>query len=504
MINIFRKNQQFFLILITLLVIIAFVWLYNDTQFERLGTDKVAEIYGRTLTQSDVTRDVRKFDLARRLQLWDFLNDLASPANNEQQAFDNFIVNTIVLRHEAKQLGIEVTDEEIVEAIKEIQAFQTNGAFDPQKYATFVEQSLTPFGFTRTHVEDLIADQVRLRDIRSLINSTVALSSSELRSAYELRYQPIEALIVRLDEDQLLRDVKLSDADIKTAYEQRKDQLKTEEQRRIRFVTFALPEPPKTEGKDSTPQPTPDIQQLQKLADQASEFTQAVLEHGTSFEEAARKFKVTPRETNLFTQSKPDSQVANVPAATEAAFRLSKEDPNSDVIQAENVFYVLHLQEVVPSRPLTFDEARPQLAAQLSKERAQEQMKQKAAEIRTKLSEAIKAGKSFADAVKQAGVQVEKLPLFKLGEPDPDNKVSPEIAQTTVELSEREISDFVPTEKGGALVYLEKRHPIDTAKFNEQKATFADALLRGRRELAFREWMRMQRDAAKIQTYGAT
>lgn len=501
MISIFRKNQQFLLVFITILIIIAFVWLYNDTQIDRLGSDKIGQIYGRTLTQTDLTRDARKFELARRLQLWELLDALVAPAATQEQALENFVLNSIVLRHEAAELGVQVLDQEVVEALKQLTIFQTNGAFDPQKYATFVERALTPFGFTEAHVEELVRDQVRLQNVRSLLGSTVTLSLGEVRSTVETGYQKTEVALINFTPAKFLPQIELTEEELKSAYEQRKEQLQTEEQRKVKFVKFPLPQ---TAAPDAEkPQPTPDIQQLQKQADRASEFTQTVLDQETTFEEAARKFDVPAQESDFFTKLKPDPQLEQVSGAVEAAFRLSKEDPHSDVIQSENAFYILHFEEVIPSRPLTFEEAQPQLVAQLKAERAQEQMRQKAAEVRAQIKAAMEGGQGFAEAAKAADVEVEKLPPFTLAELDSEDPVPPPVAQKSLELKEGQLSEFLPSPEGGMLIYLQKRYPVEVATFEERQASISQALLNARRELAFREWLRMRREAAEIRFFGA-
>ena len=53
MVNLLRKYQQSLMILVTVMVIIAFVWLYNGTRFDRLGADQAYRVYGRTISQVD-------------------------------------------------------------------------------------------------------------------------------------------------------------------------------------------------------------------------------------------------------------------------------------------------------------------------------------------------------------------------------------------------------------------------------------------------------------------
>ena len=77
--------------------------------------------------------------------------------------------------------------------------------------------------------------------------------------------------------------------------------------------------------------------------------------------------------------------------AAAAAFHLTKAEPTSDVINAQNGYYVLQLSGIEEARPLTLEEAKPQLTEQLKEERAQEALNLKAAEIRAKIDAELKA-----------------------------------------------------------------------------------------------------------------
>src|SRR6187402_112687 len=102
MVNIIRRFQQPLMIAITVIVIIAFAWLYNDTRFaERGGSDKVATIYGKSVSFAQAQRASRKYDVSQQLGLRDF--DQALAGGSDRESGNNFVWNTLVLKHEAKE-----------------------------------------------------------------------------------------------------------------------------------------------------------------------------------------------------------------------------------------------------------------------------------------------------------------------------------------------------------------------------------------------------------------
>ena len=82
-------------------------------------------------------------------------------------------------------------------------------------------------------------------------------------------------------------------------YEAQKAELKTDEKRKIKFVRFGLTdEQKKLTGKER-------IDVLQKLADKANDFTEALQVKGADFDQVVAKFQLTPKETTSFPRPRP-------------------------------------------------------------------------------------------------------------------------------------------------------------------------------------------------------
>src|SRR5205823_2347515 len=109
--------------------------------------------------------------------------------------------------------------------------------------------------------------------------------------------------IIRFQSADLSKDVNVSDEDVQKHYDAHKAELKTEEKRKIEFVSLALTdEEKKLTGKER-------IEALQKLSDRATDFTQALLEKGADFKHAAAKVQLPVHETGEFTKAEPDPQL---------------------------------------------------------------------------------------------------------------------------------------------------------------------------------------------------
>jgi hypothetical protein len=335
--------------------------------------------------------------------------------------------------------------------------------------------------------------------------------------------------------------------------------LKSEAKRRIEFATFALNETEKKlTGKER-------VDPLQKVADRANDFTQALLEKGANFEEIASKFQGPVTTTGEFTAAAPDPQLAAIPQLTQYSFQLTQQAPFSDPIQGPDGFYVLHLLGVTEARPLSLEEAKPKIVETLKSERLRELVSAKGAEVAHQIREVLKSGTPLEKTAEQSGLKLERIPAFALVEapapkPEADKEKSksekpkdatpkdvtpkdvkpkdvkpkdvkpkdvkpkdakpkdekpkdekptdvkpkdetpdlPTIKNALAVLSPGQVSEFVPTGKGGLVVMLEKRAPADPSGYDVAKAQFESRYLVQRRGAVFVEWMRDRRRAAGV------
>ncbi len=492
MIILFRKYQQTMMLIVTIIVIVAFVWLYNGTQFDKLDADKAYRIYNRTLSQPDVERTARRFRLATELQLNDLVYGLVGNVFTQEQAMENFVWNSYVVDHEAKVLGIVATDAEVVEGLKNLQAFHTNGQFDPIKYQQFVQDLLMPNGFTDTQLEDLVRDDLRVKKLIALIGSSVDVTPGEFRTLYTETHQKNHVSLIRFARADFSSEVTVSEEEIEAYYKTNAARLTTDEKRVASFVKLAI-----TQAQKDAPEKER-VTALQKEADRANEFTQALLKKGATFDEVAKEFGLTPEKTPAFRQSAPPEDLAAIPQAAAAIFALSTEEPFSEPVSADGAFYIFHLDEVIARRPLTLEEARPQVVESIRREKEQNAVVSKANEVRARIVSELKAGRSFQEAAEAAGVKVESLPAFSLGEPLRDQPSAQEIAEKTLDLGVGGLSDYIATVDGGLLVYLNQREPIDEAKLAEEQKVQLGQLRDFRQKSAFQEWLQVRREEANI------
>jgi peptidyl-prolyl cis-trans isomerase D len=308
-----RKHQRWLMLLIAVLTIIAFAFLYNTTEMDRVGSNMVAKIYGRNVMQVDIEKAVRNYQLALALGQFELVRDLAGQAQSEDEAANNFIWNLMVLQHEARALNIEPGNEAVVERIKSLPVFQKEGQFDPSKYSDFMQQQLAPRGFTERQLEDVVRDSLRLQEIKALVEAPAIALPSDVEPALA-RMAPADVVVLDFDPVALAKDIEVSDEEVRRLYDERKQSLQTPERRSVRYVSFVLSdEDAKKKGKER-------VAALQKIAAETNAFAQALADSGKSMAAFGKVKDEDVHETAFFdAQGEADGKLYDLDADVIAA-----------------------------------------------------------------------------------------------------------------------------------------------------------------------------------------
>ncbi len=579
MMKLLRRHKDWLMIVIAILAIPFIFYFVRTPDYGAMKQGDLGQIYGRQLSQLEIDANARLGGLAQALGMSDFWETLSlrQPGNG---GYGTFAVDLIILRHEAERLGLRPSGAEIADVVRKLPAFQGESGFDITKFSDFVRNGLGPMGLGEEHIEQLARDEICLNEIKELLGAGVTISKDELDENFRRGYDKFFVSVIRFRSADFENDITIKDEDVQKYYDAHKSELKTDEKRKVEFVHLGLTEEPaeytnlpgplsrpayssaSTDrfiqslidayaptssfvGSDVTAQRrneqktltgTERIEALQKLADRATDFTQALLEKDADFRQAAAKFQLPVNETGEFTAAAPDSKLKADPQLSAAAFKLSAQEPNSDPVQVADGFYILHLVGVTETRPLTMEEAKPKIVDAIKKSRTRELMSSKGPELANQLREAAKssAGSDLQAAIQKAGVKAEKLPPFSLFEEETtesqDNETNqskepkseqvsqgkepkneppsqskepkneppdlPMIKQAVAFLDAGEISDFVPSAENGFIAILEKREPFADAKAGVKKAAFEKKLLDNKQRIVLYEWLHDRQQAA--------
>ena len=243
-----RHIQKGTLIVVTIIIVIAFAFLYSDYDSSAVGgQDCRVKVYDRCYREKEANKLATSYQVAIDLGMYDFATVLFGPGRMDDDPTD-FMMSLVVLRHEAEKLGISPSATEIKEAIPKLPIFQ-----QPWVTAEIVQNNiLGPNGFTEADLAQLVKDYLSYQKLRELVSAGVEAVPSESVRRYTKRNQRYTGSVIRFNRNDFDGDVKVTDEEIKTYYEENKDTLLSDERRGFEYVKFT----PKELKEDATNEQT--------------------------------------------------------------------------------------------------------------------------------------------------------------------------------------------------------------------------------------------------------
>ena len=499
MLTVIRKNQQVLMLAIAIMTIVAFIWLYNRTNISQLGSNDVFSIYGQPVQQAEVDRLARGYQLALALGLTDFVRDLGGMGQNEELSFNDFILNLLVTQHQAPELGIRPSDEAVVGVIRTLPPLQTKGVFDPAKYASFLQQQLSPRGYTERQMEEMIRDSLKVKAIRQLITSPVAVGEAQVREASRI-YQPVTAQVLRFEREDFMKRATVTSDEVVAFYDKNKEGLRSRETRTLSYAVLELPAAmQKKSGAERTTA-------LQKLADNAVTAVNRLREEvskGVDFAKAAANAGLQTKKTGAVDRDGTlEGKDSGLPVPVVAsAFRLQKTGEVSDIVQDGSAFYIVTVTGINPIRQLVLADVAEKITDAMKAEKAAKASAEAATATLDGIRAAMKSGKSFEDAARQAGVKPQFLTNV-IPSDTKSNKEQQSLAASTLGLKAGELGQLQPAPWGSFAVYLEKRTPLTDVQWNAERANLTKTILDNEQSLLFAEWLRQSRGTAQLKMLG--
>ena len=362
-------------------------------------------------------------------------------------------VQHVVLLRKAKELGVRVSDDEVVRQIRMQPVFLTEqGQFDAERYRQFFI-FLNNYGVSEMQFEEMMREQITLMRLRNLVAIGAKVTPTELKLSYTPLHEETTIDYVELDAANNKEKIEIKDDDAQTYYGQHKADFRQSAEMKVRYVYFTLEDAKKsvTLGDDEIaefykrnqdqyldtekkPKPLDDVKdevkkdlltlRAERLAgDRATGFSvKLVQEPGTArpdFAKIAADSGVTPQETDFFGVS---SSIPGVNAGrpfNQAAFALSPESSFSDPVRGEDGYYVLEYMDSKPSKIQPFDDVKEQVIDRLKRQHAYEATVKQGHDLAAKVKQATAGGQSFTSACAALGLKVKSFKPFTVAEETP-------------------------------------------------------------------------------------
>jgi len=389
MLYLMRKHAGSWLIKILLGAIVAVFVLWGVGSFRSQRASRVAVVNGETITLDEYNENYRRMIDQLRQQFGDRLNDdLIKLFQVKKQTLDQLIDKRLLLK-EAHHLKFRVSDAELAQAIRSIDAFQTGGVFNSAQYRNVLSRSrMNPEDFEVFQRENILIEKVR-----NYIEGQVRVSAAEIQEWYNWQNAAVDIDYVLFDPSRY-KNIAPSEDELKTFYEKTKQAYKTEPEIKVRYLSFTpaaysplvrIDENELKEYYDANPEKfkmpkTVEARHIlikagqdesEKKVTAAKQKALAVLKEaraGKDFSELAKTYSEGPTGENggyLGTFKKEDM----VKPFADQAFSMQAGDI-SEPVRTQFGWHIIKVEKVNPAGDLSFAEAREDISQKLTEDKA--------------------------------------------------------------------------------------------------------------------------------------
>jgi peptidyl-prolyl cis-trans isomerase D len=419
MFDFIRKHTKITMGLLFLLIVPSFVLLGLNDYGTREGNTTVAQVDGRDITQAEWDNAHRQEVDRLRAQMPGLdLKLLDSP--EAKYATLERLVRERVMAAAADQLHLAASNQRLANELQSNPQIamlrKADGTLDMERYKQLLSsQGMTPEMFEASVRADMSTRQV-IAGVLATGTASRAVADATLGAYFEpadyaAKLSPTDAELEQfhqakasqfmapeqanvqylvLDAQTVSKTLQVSDADLKTYYEQNQQKLASKEERRASHILINAPkDAPAAEREAAKAKATELLAQARKAPDR--------------FADLARKHS---QDTGSATQGGDLSFFARgamVKPFEEAVFGLSK-GQISDLVETEFGYHIIRVTDIKAPRQRSFEEMKDELTADIKKQMLQK----KFAEAAEQFSNAVyEQSDSLKPAADKLGLQIQ-------------------------------------------------------------------------------------------------
>ena len=210
--NAFASKMSYFILTFLFLIIMASFLFSGFDGNTSMGTGKnVASVDG-----NDVT--IKEYQVALNRQI-EFFNQMMGGKGMSQKQLEemgikqsvmNGLIQQKLIANTARDMGFEVSLEEVKKEIKSLAYFKRNEQFDVNTYRNVLQSN----GYTPTQFEELIGNDLKQKKVDELFNTTI-VSDSFVKDVLNFKNNGINVSAIKISRQSLAPLVSVSEQEIK-------------------------------------------------------------------------------------------------------------------------------------------------------------------------------------------------------------------------------------------------------------------------------------------------
>ncbi|WP_205619045.1 SurA N-terminal domain-containing protein [Rubritalea marina] len=413
----------------------------NGQAIDRLAYSKLG---GNAISATQLFGQSQNFNDFFKLS--EFVRSLSGSALSEEQQRLNFVTNRLLLQQASEKLGLYSSPEVAQQFIQDNMFQGRDGTFDPKAYAEYINTLDRAVGMKEREFEQLVAEYIVFTKVRDLVAGGLELDPKVAIAEDQLARQTIQTSTVDFKILDFAKEIKPSEEEVKAYWETHKDRYKTQRLLKLSYVLTNLSDADEPKRPSPNPEMSPEEVSKQTLEYQTkhAEWTKNRKEHTKVLTKMFSDFidSVQDSEGQTFDQAATivkENGGADFQVATTEAFaidnapaelsKLTLKDASARAGIIESIFakkfsdeliynidffqvgrdgnIAIRIDEEIKPAVKSFDDAAELAREDLIQDLANKAMLDHAEAKRSKLVEALGAGKSFADAVAAEGLEAQ-------------------------------------------------------------------------------------------------
>jgi peptidyl-prolyl cis-trans isomerase D len=487
-------------VLLGAIVIVFIFWGVGSFRAQKGG--RVALINGDPITLDDYREAYNNLIERLRNRFGNNLNeDMIKMLRVKEQALNQLIDNKLLVQ-EARRLKFRVSDKALAQAILQIEAFQRAGKFDNRIY----QNVLSRLRMTSEQFEIAQREAMLIERVTDLITSSVKVSDSEVQEWINWTHASVNIDFVRFDPNQY-KDIKTSNQEINAFYETHKENYKTDEMVKVRYLHF---DPERYRSKVSvsdqeirdyynenqeefkTPKtvearhilikldrnaPSEDVEKARKKALNILKMAR----EGKKFDELAKKYSEGPtRDRGGYLGT--FKREAMVRPFADKAFSM-KAGEISEPVRTQFGWHIIKVEKVNQASVLPYDEAKKKIQQKLIESKA----KNLAYDDAEAVSDVSFEGDDLLKSAKQHNLKILTTDFFTKKGPEKGIKNPAKFASIAFNLTEMEITDIQELEDGYYILQVIEKIPEKIPELKQVKEKVRVDLIQEKQEAKAKE-----------------
>lgn len=353
------------------LLAVPFLFFGLESYMRAVPQDAVAVVGDAEISNSDFQTSFARYRAQLRQQQGDSYNDVVTNQPAARREHLEGMIDQLLLRQYAANMGLQISDRQIAETIREVPNFQIEGQFNPDVYL----QALRAAGETPRSFERSLREDLQTRLLPNALADSVIVTEAEVDRMIRLQDQTRALTLIAADAGQFTDTLSISDEEVADFYENNLADFTVEERIRLAYVEL-LPEELLDEAPLSDEELrqryeaarqrylTPEARQASHILIEAGDEAQSLagqlrerIDNGESFESLATEYSAdfaSAEQGGELGWIEPGDMIEGF---EDALYALAEPGDLSEPVETRFGWHLIRLDAIRPPEGMSLEEA---------------------------------------------------------------------------------------------------------------------------------------------------